>query len=175
MRTVLVWLFCNLLVSWSHSALGAQSVSAIRVIVPSSLEKVEGNSKSSLPFSDLVDFNFYLGPIHYQQVYDASAFSKLPADGAYLTFVAFRGDCLSREATTATNLTVHLSTTAAHADSLSGIFRDNSGPDEVKVFETQRAPFGGEGTPCPSAFSLSGFAPSVPFFLNPAKGNLLLN
>lgn len=174
MRTLSAFLCCFLLPFSTHRGLSAEPVTAISIVVPNGLEEAEGNSNSPLPFSDLVDFNFYLGPIRYQQVYNASAFSKLPAGGAYLTFMAFRGDCLSREPTTATNLTVYLSTTSAQADALSGTFRENVGLDEVKVFETQRTPFGGRGAPCPSAFSSSGFSLSIPFLYDPAKGNLLL-
>ena len=174
MKTSSACLCCVLLLFSAHHTLSVEPVMAISVVVPAGLEEVDGNSKSALPFSDLVDFNFYLGPIRYQQVYNASAFSKLPASGAYLTFIAFRGDCLSREPTTATNLTVFLSTTSARADSLSGTFRENVGPDEVNVFDTRRSPFGSDGALCPSAFSSSGFSLSIPFLYDLARGNLLM-
>lgn len=150
-------------------------MTAIAVIVPVGLEEVEGNSRSSLPFSDLVDFNIYVGPIRYQQVYGSSAFSRLPTGGAYLTGIFFRGDCTSRESIAVTNLQCNLSTTAVNPDAMNARFADNIGLDDVKVFESARAAFTNFGDPCPAGPSSSAMQLDVPFLYDPAKGNLLMD
>ena len=150
-------------------------VKAIAVIAPAGLGTVEGNSQSSLPFSDIVDFGAYVGPIRYQQVYNSSDFSQLPDGGAYLTGIFFRGDCLSREGVEVTNLQVNLSTTSAKADTLSATFADNIGTDDMQVAALARAAFPNLGNHCPAVWDSDAIVLDVPFFYDPAKGNLLMD
>src|SRR5262245_23924365 len=73
------------------------------VVVPNELENVEGNDGSRLPFGEL-------GTVRYQQVYDASQFSRLPPGGAFLDRIFFRSDCNNGLAVLVTNLQVNAST-----------------------------------------------------------------
>src|SRR5437899_2403168 len=67
--------------------------------VPNGLENVEGNDSSLLPFG-------VEGSVRYQQVYDASQFSRLPPGGAFLDVIFFRNDCKNGYAVLVTNLQV---------------------------------------------------------------------
>src|SRR5580765_7949960 len=130
------------------SSTGTKAV-VFDVYLPAELEHIDGNDASRLPFS-------YLGPVRYQQVYHASAFSLVPSGGAFLTRIFFRADCSSRRSWLVTNLQVNLSTTARAPDNLSSTFAANIGPDETVVF--QPAPYipPGVGGPCPNAGGLGG-------------------
>ncbi len=133
--------------------------------VPNTLLNTDGNTNSQLPFA-------VLGPVRYQQVYDASQFSQLPPGGAFLTRIFLRADCTSIRNWSATNLEVRVSTTSKGPDQLSPTFAANVGPDEIMVFSAARwAP----PAICSLSFGDSNWMMlSVPFFYDPARGNLLV-
>jgi hypothetical protein len=139
--------------------------------IPANSENVEGNDVSDLPFG-------YPSPVRYQQVYNASAFSRVPAGGAFLTGIFLRGDCLPAWSGTVTNVQVKLSTTAKAADQLSPVFAENIGPDETAVFfAATYIPPGHWGLPsCPApGFFGNPMNLSVLFWYDPTRGNLLLD
>jgi hypothetical protein len=140
---------------------------SVRIAVPNELAQVEGNAGSRLPF----DYN---SPVHYQQVYDASQFAKVPTGGAWVTFIHFRADITSSTGWGITNLRVNLSTTIKAPDHLSPVFAENVGGDATRVFGPAHY-----GTPGPHSGSPSPWDGqielSLPFFYDPARGNLLLD
>src|SRR5213593_1187193 len=69
--------------------------------VPNGLLSTNGNDASRLPFG-------YLGPVRYQQVYDASQFSRVPPKGAFITRIFFRPACSSTRSWVLTNLQVNV-------------------------------------------------------------------
>jgi len=137
------------------------------VPVPNELEASYGNTNSGLPFA-------HLGPVRYQQVYDASQFSKLPAGGAFLSVIFLRASCLSQRNWRVTNLQVNMSTTSKGSDQLSPTFAENIGADETTgVTSTNWAP----PSSC-SGYDFGSAGPlrlDVPFFYDPARGNLLVD
>jgi hypothetical protein len=137
--------------------------------VPNGLLDVEGNDGTELPFS-------YLGPVRYQQVYDASQFSTVPAGGAFITRMFVRADCNSVGSQVSSNIQMRLSTTSRAPDQLSVAFDENAGPDETLVWNVPRyVPPAGSST-CPEGFSgPNEFLMDIPFFYDPARGNLLLD
>jgi hypothetical protein len=141
----------------------------VYVEVPNGLLDVDGNTNSRLPFA-------VLGPVRYQQVYDASQFSNVPTGGSFVTRIMLRADCTSQGSWFTSDLEVRLSTTSKAVDQLSSTFSDNVGPDETLVYRPRRyappAPTGG----CPGLFD-DGQAIylDVPFFYDPAKGHLLMD
>jgi hypothetical protein len=141
----------------------------VYVEVPNGLLDVAGNDASRLPFS-------YLGPVHYQQIYDASQFSKVPTGGSFVTRIMLRADCLSQWSFLVASLQVRLSITSKGPDQLSPTFADNIGPDETLVYGPQRYAPPPPTDGCPGIFD-DGHAINldVPFFYDPAKGHLLMD
>jgi hypothetical protein len=135
--------------------------------VPNALMDVEGNEGSLAPFSDI-------RPVRHQQVYDASQFSRVPAAGAFITRIFIRADCGKTWAFLSTNLQLNFSTTPKGPDQLSSVFAENIGSDETVVWRrAQYSPPAGGSATCPEGFSGShSFYLDVPFFYDPAKGNL---
>src|SRR5438876_574008 len=82
----------------------AQEIGSVFLEVPNGLITQEGNGESRLPFG-------YPSPVRYQQVYDASQFSRVPAGGAFLTRIFPRPDCSNTFEWRVTNLQVRISTT----------------------------------------------------------------
>ena len=98
------------------------------VIIPSDSADADAIDISRLPFG-------YVCPqvVHYQQVYNAAAFSSVRPPGAFLTAIFFRGDCSASWVPVVTNLQVNLSITSKAADQLSALFAENPGADETVV------------------------------------------
>jgi len=141
------------------------------VYIPANSENTEGNDVSDLPFG-------YPGLVRYQQVYDASLFSRVPVGGAFLTGIFFRADCSTSWEGGVTNVQVNLSTTAKGADQLSPVFAENTGPDETVVFfrATYDPPANWSLPSCPRPQSFGNeMNLQVPFWYDPARGNLLLD
>jgi hypothetical protein len=136
--------------------------------VPNNLMTVEGNAASQLPFG-------YIGPVRYQQVYDASQFSQLPLGGAFLGRIFFRADCASQRSWLVTNLQVSLSITAKKPRELSEVFAENTGMDETVVLASTHWSPPASGT-CPgSFFNGNELNLDVPFWYDPSRGNLLVD
>ena len=140
--------------------------------VPNGLLTVEGNDASRFPFA-------YLGPVRYQQVYEASQFSLVHTGGAYLTRIFFRRDCASSNNWIVTNLQVNLSTTLKTADHLSAVFAENIGDDETVVFGPRNyIPPGGNSSSCPAPQTFATGQElnlDIAFYYDPARGSLLMD
>ena len=149
--------------------MNAQTTDHVGVEVPNGLMEADGNDGTEIPFD-------YIGPVRYQQVYDASQFTKVPAGGGFITRISLRPDCGSVGNQISSNLQVNLSTTAKRPDELSAVFDENIGPDDTVVWNVARyVPPAGVGD-CPTTFFHSEeFYLDIPFFYHPAKGNLLLD
>ncbi len=142
------------------------------VNVPQDKLETFGDSGSDAPFGILAPTTS-----RYQQVYNADLFSQVPAGGAQIVGLAFRGDETLRHAWggVIADLQVNLSTTAKNADSLSPIFAANIGQDDSTVFgrgslQAEVSAFGG---PLGARTFLIRF--SHPFVYDPSQGNLLLD
>jgi hypothetical protein len=156
------------------------AASLITVVVPAELETIDGNDKSQFPFG-------YRGEtlpegaradVRFQQVFDASAFSRVDTGGMFLTRIFLRPDCSSYVRWYSYDFQVNLSTTIKAPDQLSSVFAENVGPDEQLVFgpKTYLPPDSTRHCPQPAGF---GSGPSVielhtPFFYDPSRGNLLV-
>lgn len=141
----------------------------IRIDVPAELEKVHGNGFSMIPFG------FDLGQsIRFQQVFEASQFSKLPKGGGFLTwFQDIRGACGSIVVAAAfTNVEVRLSSTTRGPDQLSSTFSDNVGTDEVIAFTGRMG--AGSGGSCERFGGTGIWMLDTPFFYDPGSGKHLL-
>lgn len=147
------------------------SANATNIVVPGSLENVEGNTNNGFPFN--------LGPfavssMRYQQVFDAAEFGAGPIT---ITGIAFRPDAISGAAfgpTMLPNITIALSTTSQAVDGLSATFASNIGADVLTVFNgtlTLSSSFTGAG---PKDFDIS-IDFQTPFAYDPNLGNLLLD
>src|SRR6202011_1478767 len=113
-------------------------------------------------------------PIRYQQVFDASQFSRLSPGGGLINRIAFRGHGPGVPFTgTVAQLQINLSTTSKSPDGLSSTFAQNVGADDTQVFSgpfQTAITFNGD----PGNFEVVvNF--TTPFFYNPSKGNLLLD
>lgn len=108
------------------------------------------------------------GSSRWQQVYDARDFRSIPAEGAFVTKINFRGFVPYGD--TLSNVQIHLSTTMRAPDSLSPVFASNIGLDETRVFS---GPLTIEqDTSLPYRFGIHLMSP---FYYNPTLGNLLLD
>jgi len=137
------------------------------LVVPNKWTSVQGNTGNLFPL-------FSSQPIRYQQVFDASQFSRLNPGGGLINRLAFRGHGPGTPFTsTVAQLQVNLSTTSKTPDGLSSTFSDNVGPDDTQVFSG----------PFQTAITFTGDPKNfevvviftTPFFYDPAKGNLLLD
>ncbi len=145
----------------------AATAQGAELVVPSSLENVEGNESNIFPFG--------LGASYrYQQVYSASEFD--PSEPVLVTEVRFRPDFLAGRSFSALlpDVQINISTTSTAPDGLSSTFADNVGPDDTVVFSG----------PLPLSSNATGAGPfdfdiviplSTPFFYDPQAGNLLLD
>lgn len=100
---------------------------AVDVVVPASLANVEGGSIDSSPLG--AD-----GEVRFQQVYSASTLNIAP--GSLIVGVTFRVDGGENDGVppqTVTNYEIRLSRSVNPAGSLSAMFADNRGADEVVV------------------------------------------
>ncbi len=97
----------------------------------------------------------------YQQVYDATGFP----DPLTITGLTFYNSLNPGTTTAARTYTIHLSTTPAAVDALSGTMNDNVGLDDA-LFAIY---VGGEVVN--GSFTILG----APFYYNPSAGNLLMD
>lgn len=166
---ILKWLYLAVfLLASGKSSYSAAAVQLVWFEVPNGLMNTEGNDFSYLPFS-------YLKPVRYQQVFDASQFSRIPTGGAFLTRIFWRADCSHQKSWIVTNLQINFSTTTKSPDGLSLVFSENAGTDDTLVFgPTQYIPPAFSG--CPGSFlDASEIEVTTPFFYDPARGNLLMD
>lgn len=137
------------------------------LVVPNDWANAFGDAGNLFPL-------FSSRPIRYQQVFDASQFSRLNPGGGLINRIAFRGHGPGVPFTaSAPQLQVNLSTTSKTADALSSTFAENVGPDDTQVFSG----------PLQAAVTLTGDPTNfevvlnftTPFSYDPSKGNLLLD
>jgi len=137
------------------------------IVVPNEAETQDGNDSTLIPFLSQ--------SIRYQQVFDTSQFSAVPAGGAFITGISFRGDCILNDGgSTMTNLQISFSTTSKGPDQLSTTLSSNVGPDATLVFGPGTYSVGGGSPDCQGGF-FSGLAFKAPFYFDPARGNLLMD
>jgi hypothetical protein len=137
------------------------------LVVPNEWTTAQGDTGNLFPlFSDQ--------PIRYQQVLNASQFSRLNPGGGLINRIAFRGHGPGIPFTaTVPQLQVNLSTTSKPPDQLSSTFADNVGPDDTQVFSGPlhtAVTFSGDPTNFEVVINFS-----TPFYYDPMKGNLLLD
>ncbi|HEY9173423.1 MAG TPA: hypothetical protein VI136_14145 [Verrucomicrobiae bacterium] len=72
------------------------------------------------------------------------------------------------------NIQINLSTTIRAPDDLSATFAANVGVDDTVVFGPGSWGVGASGAPCPAGFE-DGLLCEVPFYYDPARGNLLMD
>jgi len=163
---------CRFVLAFLASGAMAWSQTQI-VIVPGDLASTEGNINNVLPFDIAV---IPLASERYQQVYDASLFSALPAGGALITGLSFRVDGTygGSFSSTLPEIQLNLSTTGAGEETLSATFANNIGGNDTMVFARGSLPLSGTGGSSPNAFNVTIMF-SQPFIYNPAAGNLLLD
>ena len=113
-------------------------------------------------------------PMRYQQVFDASQFSRLNPGGGVINRIAFRGHGPGTPFTgTVAQLQINLSTTSKTPDGLSSIFGENVGPNDAQVFSgpfQTAVTFTGDPTNFEVVINFT-----TPFYYDPTKGNLLLD
>ena len=137
------------------------------LVVPNQWTAVQGDTGNLFPL-------FSSQPIRYQQVFDASQFSRLSPGGGLINRIAFRGHGPGVPFTaTVPQLQVNLSTTSKMPDGLSSTFADNVGSDDTQVFSgplQTAVTFAGDATNFEVVVNFT-----TPFFYDPAEGNLLLD
>ena len=142
------------------------------LVVPNVNLDVNGDLENRYPL--LVD-----GGLRFQQVYDGTEFGSFAAGGEFITGMALRLNTLTGAPfgpITIENLTISLSTTNAEPDSLSTIFADNVGGNNVVVLD-------GSATISSSNSAGAGNTRAfdvvinfqTPFLYDPVGGNLLLD
>lgn len=148
-------------------------------IVPAVGALRDGNTVSRLPYLRIGDDGSpYRGPTRYQQVFGATDFGALPSEGAFLLGLAIRADCLHNNfGVVSSNATFRLSTALRGPDTLSPVFSENRGPDEMIVLSGSMVEFPRAFWKCadpPAARFNGGYPFQPPFFYRPSRGNLLL-
>jgi phosphatidylinositol-3-phosphatase len=137
------------------------------LVVPNQWTSVQGDTGNLFPL-------FSSQPIRYQQVFDASQFSRLNPGGGLINRIAFRGHGPGTPFTgTVAQLQVNLSTTSKTPDGLSSTFAENVGSDDTQVFSgpfQTAVTFTGDPTNFEVVINFT-----TPFYYDPTKGNLLLD
>ena len=137
------------------------------VVVPNEWSTAQGDAGNLFPL-------FSSKPMRYQQVFDASQFSRLNPGGGLINRLAFRGHGPGTPFTgTVAQLQVNLSTTSKTPDGLSSIFGENVGPNDTQVFSgplQAAVTFTGDPTNFEVTINFT-----TPFYYDPTKGNLLLD
>jgi hypothetical protein len=135
------------------------------IVGPNANANVEGNSSTRDPFTS--------SSFRFQQVFSASQFGLAPF---MINSIAFRIDGASSGDVlyAFTGSTIQFSTTTRTPDNLSPVFADNIGSDMTTVRNGGIA-FGGTYQPGANPQPFGQSSSVVPFFYNPAQGNLLLD
>lgn len=138
------------------------------VVVPNSLQNVEGSAGSSFPFD--------VNQGRMQQVYSAAELGNEPG---WIRIIGFRMDVSPNAPTlftTLTNIQVSFSTTPMGVDSLSPVFADNMGLDAALIFSGTLRIAGRQlhDPGGPNSFEVEMTLQNR-FFYDPQQGNLLLD
>jgi hypothetical protein len=137
------------------------------VVVPNGNATVEGNDQLAPPFSD--------AGIRWQQVYTMGQFNGLFSDDILIKDLAFRidGPVGTSFSTTATGISIQMSTTPVTFSTASTEFSRNVGSDVVTVLPSQNLPLSGTKT-TGSSFDVVIPLPQS-FRYNRNAGNLLVD
>lgn len=165
MKAGMLHVFTHFVLATSLILMAAPAQGA-ELVVPSSLENVEGNQSNVFPFGFGLSYR-------YQQVYSASELD--PSEPVFVTEIRFRPDLNAGRSFSALlpDVQINMSTTSAAPDGLSSTLAENVGPDDTVVFSG----------PLPLSSNATGAGPfdfdiviplSTPFFYDPQAGNLLL-
>ena len=142
------------------------------IVVPITLENIEGNLSNTSPFNTGT-----LPSERYQQVYAASNFGSF--DVLLITALAFRPEHANEAPfmVTLPDIQINLSTTTRQPDDLSPLFSSNLGADDTVVFA--RGSLSLSSADIGPAQGPKDFDVLInlqnPFIYDPAKGNLLLD
>ncbi|MBL9171119.1 MAG: hypothetical protein JNN07_25525 [Verrucomicrobiales bacterium] len=145
--------------------------------IPATAETSKNRATTKVPFG-----TFWSG-CRYQQVFNASHFSKLPPGGGFMFRLYFRPGCGGTQGTFMTNTVVRMCTTARAAGQLSPVFDENLGADVLTVATVPLSAANGylpiercvPNPPLSDTLAWYLFMRlRTPFLYNPAKGNLLL-
>lgn len=157
------------------------TANAQSVVVPNTLEFVEGASNNCIPLTGCQNI------LRYQQVYASGDFGNLTGTGqVFINRIVFRPDNGGAYPPgTYSDIEIRLSTTPAlfgpngqtpiGPDNLFTTFALNIGPDEAVVYRgplTLESNTPGSGAPGPSDFNIV-IDLQTPFLYDPALGNLL--
>jgi DNA-binding beta-propeller fold protein YncE len=139
---------------------------ASAVVVPGSLEFVEGGFDNCIPLSGCVDKD------RYQQVFDSSEFSG----PIWISEIRFRRDVGSAVpfSSSFSNVVIELSTTSAGPDALSTTFATNQGSDLTTVHSGALTLSSASSGGSPAPFDVS-LVLTTAFLYDPSQGNLLLD
>lgn len=143
------------------------SIFAGPLVVPNEWSTAQGDTGNLFPL-------FSSKPIRYQQVFAAAQFSRLRTGGGLINRIAFRGHGPGIPFSgTIPQLQVNLSTASKAPDGLSSTFAENVGADDTQVFSgplQAAVTFNGDPTNFEIVITFV-----MPFYYDPAKGNLLLD
>jgi hypothetical protein len=158
---------------WQLAALALPALAAQSGTAPFTISMPFGAADSP---SDYTRVPFALEELgapscRYQQVYDASEFGMLGAQGAYISWIGFRSDSTFGRGFAAhlPSVEILMGTTRQDPDGLSTTFLDNPAGDLTTVYSRGPLWFGAGGPGDLAAITLQ-----TPFLYNPAEGNLLL-
>lgn len=166
MKTV----FCTSLLF--HSLIfGGHSAESSNIVAPLGTERRDG--------STLLDENFVAG--HTQFLYDSSYFAGLPVGGVWIKAIEFRGDGffgIGGSGTAFANIS--LSTSPKEIGSLSPVYAENIGADNMLFFGNGKTVHGSSGATLPgpppyNTFGIHFEAEGKGFYYDPAKGSLLMD
>lgn len=137
------------------------------LVIPGSLENVDGNGGNIFPFGLGLSYR-------YQQVYAASEFD--PSAPVLITEIRFRPDFLTGDSFSVVlpDVQVNLSTTNRALDALSPTFADNVGADDTIVSDGALALSSSATGAGPFEFDIV-IPLATPFLYDPLAGNLLLD
>jgi hypothetical protein len=147
----------------------AVHVRGATMVAPNGFENIEGDTSSGGLFGAGSNSRT-------QMIYANSHFSLFPPDGAYITELRFRMDGQYADAFSSNpNLEIHLSTTQANPNQLSGTFAANIGSDETVVLPKSSVSLSSGANPGgPNSFSIVIPLPRS-FYYNPSNGHLLMD
>ena len=175
MKRTLFLLILAFFLSQTHS------VNASVTVAPGAQAATEGSISNFYPFGMDSTNTLNQNPLvsqRYQQAYDASVFSGYNAP-LTISRIAFRPDYEYGSAFTTTllDIQINMSTTPLALSSLTGVFADNIGSDDIVVVDrgslTLSSSFTGP-TDGPKDFDII-IDLDTPFVYDPTAGNLLID
>lgn len=154
------------------SVVGESARAADPVVSPAVAAGVEGNGNNGFPFN-IGDFG--LDSMRLQQIYSAADFAAVSGP-VVISEIRFRQDVDSGTQfdSVLPDIEIRLSTTLVAVDQLSGVFSENVGADETIVHSGPLFLSSIDTVAIPREFDIV-IPLAVPFYYDPAAGNLLLD